>query len=82
MKNTKNWKKLMTLTCIACLSMAAFFSPVTTLTVQAAEPETIAPRSDDIRWVFKEVDGKLYRRLYNYTIADWASDSWEYVGEL
>lgn len=82
MKKTKTWKKLITLTCIACLSMAAFFSPVTTLTAQAATAESITPRSDDIRWVFKEENGKLYRRLYNYTRDEWESPAWEYVTDL
>lgn len=36
-------------------------------------------RSDDIQWVFKEIDGKLYKRLYNYTTHEWIGD-WILVG--
>lgn len=81
MKKTSICKKLITYTSIACLSMAALFSPVATISVQAAAPASIAPRSDDIRWVFKEENGKLYRRLFNYTKNCWVGE-WEYVRDI
>lgn len=39
----------------------------------------ITPRADDIGWQYKTINGKLYRRLYNYTKNVWISD-WELVG--
>lgn len=38
----------------------------------------ISPRKDNIRWVYKEIGGKLYRRLYNFTKKVWIGD-WEPV---
>lgn len=81
MKKTKHLKKIFTLTAIACLSMAAFFSPVATLSAYASTPEVITPRKDDIKWRFKEENGKLYRRLFNYTTDSWIGE-WEYVADL
>lgn len=82
MKKTNFCKKFTTLACIACLGMAAFLSPIATLAVRAATPDIIQPYSDDIRWRFKEENGKLYRRLYNYTKDRWESPTWEYVRDL
>lgn len=74
-------KKLIILASITCLSVASFFSPTVTITAQAEESATIAPYSDDIKWRFKEENGKLYRRLFNYTTNEWLGQ-WEYVGDL
>ena len=41
---------------------------------------TVAPCSDIIRYRYKEENGKVYRRLYNYTRGEWAEDSWHLVG--
>uniref|UniRef100_UPI004056E14D hypothetical protein n=1 Tax=Acetatifactor sp. TaxID=1872090 RepID=UPI004056E14D len=82
MKNTKKFKKLMTLTCIAAFSMAALFSPATTLIAEAAtEESTVAPCADAIQWRYKEENGKLYKRLFNYTTGSWVGD-WIYVCDL
>lgn len=85
MKQTKRYEKLITYAGIACLSMAAFFCPTSTITVKAEAPAatetTISPRAHDIRWVFKEENGKTYRRLYDFTINDFAAgSSWQLVG--
>lgn len=80
MKNAK--KQILTLAGIACFGMSVLCTPMTVLTVQAAIPtETVAPCSDYIQYRYKEVNGKLYRRLYNYTTANWIGN-WEYVGDL
>lgn len=81
MKNLK--KKLFTLAGIACFGMTVLFCPSTTLTAEAAPAsnEAISPRLDSIGYRFKEENGKLYRRLYNYTISAWIGD-WEYVGDV
>ena len=36
------------------------------------------PLKDDIQWVYKIDNGKIYRRLYNYSTANWIGD-WIYV---
>lgn len=80
MSNLK--KRFITLAGIACLGMTILLSPVTTLTAEAALPggEVVSPNADSISYRFKIEDGKLYRRLYNYTTAEWIGD-WEYVCE-
>ncbi len=80
MRNTEKWKKLITLASIASLSIAAFISPATTIVVEAATEEgDISPCADIIGWRFKEENGNVYRRLYNYSTASWIGD-WEYLG--
>lgn len=81
MRNTKKWKKLMTLAGIACFSLTALLSPVTTLTAEAKAPTTASTLADSIEWRYKEEDGKLYRRKYNYTTGSWIGQ-WEYVCDL
>lgn len=81
MKNTKKWKKVITLTGIAVFSLAAFFSPATTIVAEASEEATVSPYAHIIEWRYKEENGKLYRRLYNYSTGNWESE-WEYVCDL
>lgn len=40
----------------------------------SAAAEGAHPLSDDIRWKFKTVDGKTYKRLYNYSKNKWIGD--------
>lgn len=41
----------------------------------AVKEESVAtPRSEEIVWVFTEIDGKLYRRLYNRTTGEYIGD--------
>ena len=35
---------------------------------------TNEPRKDDIRYVYEVRDGKLYKRLYNYSKDKWVGD--------
>jgi len=80
MKNTK--KLLFTSVGVACLGLSVLCTPTASLTAEAASPtETVAPCSDVIQWRYKEENGKLWRRLYNYTTANWIG-SWEYVADL
>lgn len=81
MKNNK--KKLITLAGIACFGMAVLFSPATTLTAEAAvaSNEAVSPCADSIGWRFKEENGKLYKRLYNYSTDNWIGN-WIYVSDL
>ena len=38
----------------------------------------IETKSDILQWVFKTENGKMYKRLYNYSTAEWIGD-WIYV---
>lgn len=78
----KNLRKTFYLIC--CITML-LSCPVTLIPVHAAESsasipanvsegETIQPRAAIIEWVFLEVDGKMYRRLYNYQTKEWIGD--------
>lgn len=42
--------------------------------------ETVSPRSDVKRWIYKVENGKMYKRLYNASIGVWEGD-WIYVCE-
>lgn len=37
------------------------------------------PYSDDIRWIYREINGKMYKRLFNATTGVWIGD-WILVG--
>lgn len=41
---------------------------------------SISPRADCTRWLYKIENGKIYKRLYNSSIGVWIGD-WIYVGE-
>lgn len=47
-------------------------------TVHAATSSTVSPCSDNIFWVTKTVNGKLYKRLYNGSTGEWIGD-WIFV---
>lgn len=36
--------------------------------------ETIQPRAAIIEWVYKEIDGKIYRRLFNHQTKEYIGD--------
>lgn len=74
--------KLAVLMSTAAIVMAVPFTPSATLSAEAAvrtEEYGVQPLSDDIQWRFKVENGKIYRRLYNYSTANWVGD-WIYVG--
>ena len=57
--------------------------PITTISTHAADysshiityqDDTVQPRAAIIQWIHKEVNGKLYRRLYNYQTKEWIGD--------
>lgn len=69
--------------CITCGLIILLICPVSTIPAQAAdfssqatasERETIEPRAPIIGWVYKEENGKKYRRLYNFTDEVWIGD--------
>ena len=63
-----------------CLSIVCSFSFIQPFFAQENIGQ-IEPRSDVIGWKYKNIDGKLYKRLYNYTKEQWIGD-WIYVGNV
>lgn len=81
MKN-KMMRRIIAFASIAtcCLSLTAM--PTTALSAQAAVPtdETVSPTAEILEWVYRETDGKIYKRLFNCSTQQWAGE-WIYVGE-
>lgn len=44
----------------------------------SSEDDGIAPCANDIRWMYKSVNGILYRRKYDFTLNKWIGN-WERV---
>ena len=79
MKNKKNGKKL----CVAVMvGISVLMSPVTSVyaeegivPVNLSSTETgIETRTPKIDWVYKVINGHVYKRLYNYSTGRWESD--------
>lgn len=69
-------KKSLALLMAGALGIASFSAiAIPSVPVSAAEAG-IQPLSDVIYWVYKEINGKMYRRLYNFTLHAWESDKW------
>lgn len=66
---------------VATCSLCLVTTPVTTIPVEAAvvENEGISPCAEILRWVYRETDGKRYKRLLNCTTGQWVGD-WIYIG--
>lgn len=80
MKRRSITQKLALLIGTACLALMAFICPISTISAQASTSRetTVQPRQDDIEYVYKIENGKLYKRLYNYSTLEWIGD-WIYV---
>ena len=80
MKHKKIMQKLALIIGTVSLALMAFLCPMATMPTQSASAKesTVQPRQHDIRYVFKIEDGKMYKRLYDYTTGEWLSD-WIYV---
>lgn len=81
MKLKELTRKYLLLTGATCLSMALFVCPGASLSAQAyssVTEATIQPRAHDIQYRYKIENGKMYKRLYNYTTQVWIGD-WIYV---
>ncbi len=81
MSKKKITKNLAVLGGAVCLSLSILASPATSVPVKAAEATTVQPFSDKIEWRFKIEDGKIYKRLFNYSTISWVGD-WIYVRDL
>lgn len=80
---SKKKNRLVTIASAICMAFAILCSPASALPVQAAvsqEPE-IMPMRDAISWVTKIENGKLYKRLYNFSTITWIGD-WIYVCDV
>ncbi len=75
-------QKLLLLAGAVCLSTALLASPAATLSAHAYSSSnsevTVQPRAFDIQYRYKIEDGKMYKRLYNYSLGVWIGD-WIYV---
>lgn len=63
----------------SCVAVASEKYLYTKSSLQGIVEEGQETRADRIGWVFKVVDGKVYRRLYNYSTGEYLTD-WELVG--
>lgn len=83
MSKKKVSRRLAVLGSTICLAFSIFICPTSTLPVQAvnSSDSTIQPYKDDIQWRWKVENNKLYKRLFNYSTADWVGD-WIYVRDL
>lgn len=81
----KTKKIILTVASVLALSVCSIMPAVT---VSASSQEvvveqygnSITPRSDIKKWIYKVEDGKIYKRLYNASTDTWLGD-WIYVGE-
>lgn len=83
MKHKRVIRKLLAIAGALCLSLTILASPIASTPVHAAPPQDDAamPLSDIIEWRYKIEGNSLYRRLYNYSTAEWVGE-WLYVGEI
>lgn len=68
--------------CISLLLLSCMLAivPCPAVFSQAANaPDSVSPKSDVIGWKYKKVNGKRYKRLYNYTTKTWIGN-WILVG--
>lgn len=82
MKHKRVTRKLAAIGGALCLSLVILASPIASVPVQAAPAQDAAmPCADIIEWRYKLEGRSLYRRLYNYSTAEWVGE-WEYVMEV
>ncbi len=81
MKN-KVMKRILVATGVLACSLCLVTTPAVALPVEAAAAaeEGISPCSDTYQWIYKVIDGKRYKRLYNATTQEWIGE-WIYIGE-
>lgn len=71
MQKANKIKKISILLLLACMISTFSYHSAAFMTVSASE---ITPKSDDIRWRYKTVNGITYKRLFNYTTRTWIGD--------
>lgn len=71
MRKIKSSKKYAALFLLVFAFSLPYAQCVSSDTAYAAE---VQPKADEIRWRFKTVDGKVYKRLYNFSTKTWIGD--------
>lgn len=73
-------KKLLII-CLSCFTLVSTFtlstfaqSSQTIGTSISGKTNVIEPRSDILEWVYKTINGKKYKRLWNATQGRWITD--------
>ena len=51
-----------------------FIQPTFILANEPDQPLTIEPRADIIGWRYKTENGRVYKRLFNYSKDEWIGD--------
>lgn len=51
-------------------------APISTNSLNSVEYDNAYPNAYIIDWRYKSEDGKIYRRLYNYSLQEWIGE-WE-----
>lgn len=71
-------KKVTVLLTGSILSLSLFLNAGTTVDASYQKPvietmaeDGISPQSDIIDWRFTKINGKLYKRLFNYSTGEW-----------
>lgn len=61
---------------IVCMTFMFVSVPVYALedTSLTGNQETISARADKLEWIYRIIDGKLYKRLWNRTQNRWEGD--------
>ena len=70
--------KIKALAGIGLCALAILISPCATITSYASESDDIAVCAEIKEWIFKQENGKIYKRLYNASTGLWETD-WIYV---
>ncbi len=67
------------LICCMIFFFSLLITPNTTYASRINPTEIGTERSDIIQWRYKEINGKWYKRLFNYSTNSWVGD-WILVG--
>lgn len=60
--------------CLIIQSLYVYALPTENVNVNIQEKEAVEPRTDIKEWIYAEINGSLYKRLYNYTRNRWEGD--------
>ncbi len=67
-----------TLAVLAC-GFCLLCAPISTIPAEAATGEEVVdPAAEILEWVYREVNGKIYKRLMNCSTQQWVGE-WIYV---
>lgn len=79
--SNKLFKRIITTAGVVACSLCFVVAPETSITAEAATAEeSVSPCEEILQWVYRETDGKRYKRLFNCSTGQWVGD-WIYIGE-